>query len=255
MYTNHHERNFARLGGKIAAVLAIIAALLVTFVIPGSPYAHAANLGSDPNAKSADSLSTNSPDECFLWDGVKSNLSGGAPYTFVDVPDGNGRQLGTIEIDDTVYANSCSEAGSSNVVMSGLIYVHWSVWSDAMGTPPPLTVTLQSQAVASGPKATWSAGAGINAGVTAGNGTPAAASAGASANLSFSINPTDSTILNSNSTISNQTSATFSYQNLEASVLTPLGSQVTQSDTIGIQVQGQGSPLPTQYTKVVTSFT
>ena len=120
-----------------------------------------------------------------------------------------------------------------------------------MGSPPPLTVSLQSQVVVSGPKATWSAGVGASAGVATGEGT----SAGASATLGFSVSPTDSTALNSNSTISNQTSATFGYQNLEASVLTPVASQIKQSDTITIQVQGQGSPLIPQNTYVTTYFT
>lgn len=246
MHPNSHRHHLALLGGKIAAALVIIATLLITFVGPISPHVHAASLGSDPNSKSADSLPTNSPDSCFPWDGVQSKLNGAAPIEFIDVPN-----VGTIEIDDTVQANSCSKAYASNLFMSGLVYVHWSTWSDAMGTPPPITVTLASTAVLHGYKATWSAGVSANAGTDTSNG----ASAGASANFGFSISPSDSTILTANNTISNQQSAAFSYQNLSATSPAAAGSSVTQTDIITINVQGYNARIQSHNEQVETSFT
>ena len=120
-----------------------------------------------------------------------------------------------------------------------------------MGTPPPITVTLASTAVVHGVNATWSAGVGVNAGTDTSNG----ASAGASANFGFSISPSDSTILNANNTISNQQSATFSYQNLSATATVAARGSVTQTDVITINVQGYNAQIQEHNEQVVTSFT
>lgn len=265
MHPNNHRPHLALLGGKIAAALTIIAALLITFVGPNQPYAHAASLGADPNSKFADSLPTSSPDSCLLWDGIKSNLYGGAPdgnrAEFVPVSNSSGVQMGVIEIDDTVQVNSCSKAGSSNMVMSGLVYVHWAEWQGSV-LPPHITVRLVSTVVASGPRATWSAGVSANAGVSAPTGSSSggtassspSGTAGASAHVDFGISPNDSTVLNYDNTISDQSSATFSYQNLEASVLTPVASQVVQSDAITVTIPGQNA-LPLHNEKETISFT
>jgi hypothetical protein len=257
MHTNDHKYNLTMLAGKIAVAIATIGALLFTFGL-NLPYAHAASLGSDPNSKTADSLPTSSPDSCFLWDGVQSNLYGGAPdgsiAEFVPVLDHNGAQMGVIEIDDTVYANSCSKAGSSNIVMSGLVYVHWSQWQGSV-LPPHITVRLVSTIVASGPRATWSAGVSANAGVSTPSGSSSAGTAGASVHIDLGISPTDATVLNSDNTISDQPSATFSYQNLEGSVFTPVNSQVVQKDAITITVLDQNAQLTGHNEKEVLSFT
>jgi hypothetical protein len=250
MRTNNQGRSFTMLGSKIAVALIIIAALFLTFAGPDQHYAHAASSDTDPTAKSADSLPTNSPSPCLAWDGVRSQLNGAAPSEFVTIPN-----VGTVEIDDTVYANGCSKAFGSDLIMSGLVYVHWAEWANnvAMPIPPSMTVTLSSQVVVHGINATWSAGVGANAGANASAGSSANGSVGASANFNFSINPSDSTILNSTATISNQQSATFSYQNLQASAAAALGAQVTQTDAITITVNQNAQPV--HYEKEVTSFT
>ncbi len=230
-------------GRKVAVMIVIVATLFISLAGSHLSHTHAASLDESP---SADSLPTNAPNTCLFWEGVQSQLSGAAPIDFIDIPN-----VGSIEIDDTVYANGCSEVGASNLIMSGLVYVHWTSGA-GIGNPPPMTVTLQSEATAHAVNATWNLSLGANAGGSAGTGSNPALDAGASANFNFTISPNDSTIVDSTATITNQQSAYFSYQNLSATASTAINGQVTQVDDITISIEGNA-----QYRKfenIVTPF-
>lgn len=141
--------------------------------------------------------------------------------------------VGTLEVDDTVHGNSCSKLGSANLIMSGLIYVHWFSLFTASGSAPRITVQVSSTDVIHGIAATWNLSLGANAGVGAATDSKPSANAGASIAVGFTVSPTDSTIINATDQIQDQRSAYFSYQNLAASTSTALGNtNVEQDDTI-----------------------
>ncbi len=233
MRSNDHKHPFTLSRSKAIAGLLVIATLAIAFTGYHLLPAHAMGPtnGVDPNPQDASSLSTNAPDSCFNT--LQSQLNGSAPQQFVSIPN-----VGQIEIDDTVYSNGCSKAFASNVFMSGLVYVHWSTLNSALGNAPTMTVTLQSQAkILGGVDVSWNLNGGVNAGVSAGTGSAPGANAGANATLGFTVSPNDSTIVSSTATITGQQSATFSYQNLEATATSGIDGNVVQNDAITIVVE------------------
>jgi len=222
MSTDSHNHKLTLRGTTKIVVITTIIMLLFAFVGPIS-YVHAADSYYYPDAQTADSLPTNAPTSCLFWDSNKSQLNGTPQW--VSIPN-----LGILEIDDTVYANGCTTSfTSADLFMSGLVYVHWE-------TAPlrPVTVTLQSQVTIHALHASWNASAGVNAGANANSASKPEATIGASTGINFTVSPSDTTVMNATSTITNQTSAYFSYQNLQATALLAAGAKVTQIDTITI---------------------